>query len=41
MVMVIEARLADGRGVANALRMTPALWVELQLSHQMGELLMP
>lgn len=41
MVMVIEARFADGRGVANALRMTPAQWMQLQVSYQMGELLMP
>lgn len=41
MIMVIEARFADGRGVANALRMTSAQWMELQASYQMGELLMP
>ncbi|MCO7568341.1 hypothetical protein NJI34_44840, partial [Pseudomonas sp. S 311-6] len=41
MVMVIEARFADDRGVANALRMTPAQWMQLQVSYQMGELLMP
>ena len=34
--MVIEARFADGRGVANALQMTSAQWVVVQVSYTDG-----
>lgn len=38
---IIEAVYANGTGVANALRMSPAQWLELQRTYRVGDLLMP
>ncbi|MET2523263.1 competence protein CoiA [Ralstonia pseudosolanacearum] len=39
--MVIEAKYANGSGVANALRMTLEQWFELQRVYRIGDLVMP
>lgn len=40
-VMVIEAKYVNGAGVVNALRMTPAEWLQLQRTYRIGDLVMP
>ncbi|MBF0134495.1 MAG: hypothetical protein HQL75_18145 [Magnetococcales bacterium] len=41
MVIVIEAKYANGAGVANALRMTPEQWLDTQHTYRIGDLIMP